>query len=386
MTQHSRRPLFEALYQHGVIEAELVPQADTLDNDGMIALCHRIADSMLKRRGYPRASDRPSYQRLDQAMLAVIKRLRAHPQAAAYDQELEQVEHYAIEAFARMQSTLEKRRQAGLQVTVGEVVEGDVCLELVALCCDILTLDGLSLANEVVDRYLEGCGDFQMMRLFDYSAVYYALLRAESSVENPEALKGYIEAIIYIYEFRVPYLLLGVGFSGTGKSRFTQSAMRALAGIRVRSANERERLIRERSEQGLPALEKFSPELTELTYQRLAAITGELLEACYPVYIDATCLTRSQRECLRNEAQYRGLALAMVHFQSSRETLEKRLQRRFSSDQQAYEAALGLLDWQQQHFEPIEEEERIHLIQLDTDAPDANQTLVELIREHLRLS
>lgn len=386
MTQTSRKPLFEALHHHGVIDGSWLAKAETLDREEMIELCHRIARIMLERRGHPQVMAEPTYQRLDEAMLASIARLRAHPSVAPYDAELEQVSFWAEEAFSRMQPVLEKRRKAGLSLPVGEVVEGDVCLELVSLCCDILTLDGLSLANEVVDCYLEGCGDFEMMRLFDYAAVYYALKRAERVVDHPQALKGYIDAIIYIYEFRVPYLLLGVGVVGSGKSRFTQSAMRELAGIRVRSSVERRRLMQRRKEQGLPALEEFSPEMTELTYQYMAEVTGALLEASYPVYIDATCLKHSQRELLRIQAQSRGLAVAIVHFLSDRSTLEARIERRARRRHEDPRYALQLLDQQLTSFEPFEGDERIHLIQLDTNAQNANETLVELIREHLRLN
>ncbi|WP_025733242.1 AAA family ATPase [Carnimonas nigrificans] len=386
MTQTSRKPLFEALHLHGVIDASLIEQADTLSNDEMIALCHEIGDTMLERRDSPAASAAPKFQRLDQAMLAAIASLRSNPACAPYDEELQQLEYWASEAYARMQPALEKRQQQGLQRPVGEVVEGDVCLELVSLCCDILTLDGLSLANEVVDHYLEGCGDFEMMRLFDYAAVLFTLMRALNVVDHPEALKGYIEAIVYIYEFRVPYLLLGVGVTGSGKSRFTRSAMRELAGIRVRSSAERERLMRQREIEGLPALDKFSAEMTRLTYQRMARITGALLEACYPVYIDASCLTREQRELLSNEARYRGLALVMVQFKASDETLKARLEHRSQKRGQDPALVAELLAYQQRAFEPFEGEERTHLIQIDTDAPDANETLVNLIREHLRLN
>ncbi|ANF56422.1 AAA family ATPase [Halotalea alkalilenta] len=386
MTQPSRQPLFEALHRHGVLDAERLTEADRLDCDQLIELCHQIAERMLAQRDRPKAVAEPPYQRLDQAMLASLERLCAHPATGAYAEELEQLGYWAVEAFARMHGALEKRRQLGLSVPVGEVVEGDVCLELVAVCCDILTLDGLPLANEVVDRYLEGCGDFEMMRLFDYAAVYYALRRAEEVVDQPLALRRYIETTIYIAEFRVPYLLLGVGVIGSGKSRFTQAAMRELAGIRVRSNVERQRLLDERAAAGLPVLGEYDPEITAETYARLAKITGALLEASYPVYIDATCLKREQRDLLRNEAQSRGLATLMVNFQADRATLEARISRRSNRRQERPEVAFKVLDEQLAQFEPFEEDERIHLIQLDTTARDANVTLVALIREHLRLS
>lgn len=387
VSQMSRNALFQSFYRHGVIDEETLKNADTFDQAGMIDLCHHIADVMLTRRSTPVQSEGlSSYQRLDQAMVAVINRLRAHPNAQPHLDELDQISFYAEEAFARMAPTLEKRCQQGFCIPVGDVEEGDICLELVSICCDILILDSLSHANEVVDRYLEGCGDFGMMRLFDYAAVYYALLRAEAAADDPQALQQFIEAIIYIYEFRIPYLLLGVGVIGSGKSRFTRSAMRELAGIRVRSNVERRRLMEQRKAQGLPELELHSDEMTELTYQHMARITGALLEASYPVYIDATCLKRFQRSQLRDQAQYRGLAVAMVHFMADRETLEERIERRSQKQDQDTSHALAILHAQLNDFEPFEADEKIHLIQLDTSEDQANETLVGMIREHLRIS
>ena len=49
------------------------------------------------------------------------------------------------------------------------------------------------------------------------------------------------------------------------------------------------------------------------------------------------------------------------------------------------EAGLAVLERQQRDFEAFEEDERLHLLHLDTTAENANLTLVGLIQERLRL-
>ena len=47
---------------------------------------------------------------------------------------------------------------------------------------------------------------------------------------------------------------------------------------------------------------------------------------------------------------------------------------------------LAVLEQQQARFEAFTDEERLHLIHLDTTAENANLALVGMIQEHLRLN
>src|SRR5699024_761773 len=100
----------------------------------------------------------------------------------------------------------------------------------------------------------------------------------------------------------------------------------------------------------------------------------------------ATCLKRKQRDLLRLQAEGRGLPLMIVSFEADKATLTARIEKRARRGGDPSEAGLDVLDRQLASFEPFSDEERLHLVHLDTTAENANLTLVGLIQEHLRLA
>lgn len=275
----------------------------------------------------------------------------------------------------------------------------DVGCDLAFLLMDLEARGELMLARHALNRYLELSGDYALVRVLDYYKIYRALVRAkvamlryaDPGVADDERTSLWSEYQRHLLlaegysEFRFPYLLIGVGVSGSGKSRFTGEMVRRLGGVRLRSDVERKRLygFDPQADSQQEGVDIYTPEATERTYLHLARLSGTLFEAGLSVCIDATCLKQSQRELLADQAEARGLAVMIISFEADEATLRSRIEKRARLGGDPSEASLSVLERQLEHFEPFSEEERRHLVHLDTTARNASETLAELIHQHM---
>ncbi|MBD3897030.1 AAA family ATPase [Halomonas sp. ML-15] len=322
---------------------------------------------------------------------------------------LDRLETLADEAHERLQNTLAARQRDGfVRETHGDIHLGnallfdgdeprwnDVACDLAFLLMDLEARDEQVLARHALNRYLELSGDYGLARVLNYYKLYRALVRAKLAAirsrqaddigEQQQALvecRGYLSLADGYARFTFPYLLIGVGVSGSGKSRFTGEVILRLGGVRLRSDVERKRLFgfHPQASSRQQGVDIYTSSATRRTYQRLAKLTGLLLESGYPVCIDATCLARWQRDMLAWEAEGRGLPLLTVSFEADEATLRRRIEKRAKRGGAPSEASLTVLARQLASLEPFGVDERRHLIHLDTTADDATETLVSLIQ------
>lgn len=278
--------------------------------------------------------------------------------------------------------------------------------DLASLLVGLEIRDDRTLARQALDRYLRLSGDYEMARLLAMFRVIEALAGARRAlarrgmadggdVEQPALLaeamaacRRYLALAEAHAEFRFPPLVIGVGVAGSGKSRFTRTLVGRLGAVRLCSDVERRRV------QGMdpqevgdtPAVDIFTGEATARTYRRLAHCAGLLLEAGLPVCVDSTCLKREQRDLLRLQAEARGLPVLLVSFEADEATLQRRIAKRAGRQGGAVEESLAVLASQQAALEPFGDEERLHLLHLDTTAENAAEILAGLIQEHVRLT
>lgn len=373
--------LLKRLAHYGYLDDTRLGDVNALSGDDLTGVLHGIADNLMARRTAPSWPD-IRYQTPYEAFEACIARFDGISLSDEERTILRQLGFWGAEAYARLQPTMLKRCEAGFTVPALGIAEGDVCGDLAVVAAESLSHDQLRPANIIADRYLEVTGDYATLRVLIYYIAYVCLYRALEVIDDPESRLAYLREAGWVAEFRVPYLLIGVGVHGSGKSEFTYSAMKELGGIRIRASVERARLLG-KSLANMP--EDFDDATTTATYCRMAHVTGLLLEAGYPVYIDGSCLTREQRSLLRNEAEARGLAVMIVSFEADQETLEARVHQRQAAAGLPQEEGLRILKEQQARFEPFDDEELFHLVHLDTTQADANDTLVALIRENVRI-
>lgn len=373
--------LLKRLAYYGYLDDTTLGDIDSLSGDALTLVLNGIADNLMARRANP-SWPQAHYQTPDEAFQDCIARFDDVALSVEERKILAQLRPWGSEAYARLTPAFQKRHKDGFTTPSLGIIEGDVCGDLAVMAAESLSHDQLRTANVIADRYLEETGDYATLRVLIYFIAYVCLYRALEVIDDSESRLAYLREAGWVAEFRVPYLLIGAGVHGSGKGDFTYSAMKELGGIRIRASVERARILG-KSVANTP--EDFDDVTTEQTYRRMAHITGLLLEAGYPVYIDASCLSRDQRALLRNEAEARGLAVMIVSFEADQATLEARVAERQRKVGLPVEDGLRILSEQQARFEPFDEEELFHLVHLDTTQPDANDTLVALIRENVRI-
>jgi predicted kinase len=164
-----------------------------------------------------------------------------------------------------------------------------------------------------------------------------------------------------------PYLDITHGLSGSGKTTITQKRMQVPGAIRLRSDVERKRLA------GLDAMTRsgsgvgqnlYATNATRLTYEHLAQLAGTILDAGWPVIVDATFTVRWQRELMSEQAQSRGVAFRILDFPVPVATLRERIVQRSRAGNDASEADLAVLQHQLDTEEPLGADEQADIVSI----------------------
>lgn len=232
----------------------------------------------------------------------------------------------------------------------------------IAFCTmDLIQRDHMDWAWLMLNTWLEKTGDYAGLALLRYYMVYRALVRAKIAVlragqtnglTHDAALAETHKLLNLATELTRPWPLrldITHGFSGSGKTTATQSLMQIPGAIRLRSDIERKRLA------GLDALAQsnsgigqnlYTTDTTRQTYTTLAQLAGGLLDANWPVIVDATFLAHWQRDLLRKQAQSHGVPFHILDFEVPAATLRDRVIQRGRSNVDASEAGIDVLQHQ----------------------------------------
>ncbi len=237
----------------------------------------------------------------------------------------------------------------------------DIISEIAFCYMDLMQRGHESLAWLFLNGWVERTGDHAGLALLRYYAVYRALVRVKVGVlragqargSERDSLLGDARTILDLASALTRALPLRLdithGLSGSGKTTVTQQLMQSPGSIRLRSDIERKRMA------GLDALARsgsgtgaqlYANDATQRTYARLASLAGELLEAGWPVIVDATFLSRAQRDRLRGVAESRGVPFRILDFPVPLDTLRARVVQRARDGRDASEATLDVLQRQ----------------------------------------
>ncbi len=257
----------------------------------------------------------------------------------------------------------------------------DVQAEIAFCYMDLLQRGHPQWAWLFLNTWLEGSGDFSGLSLLRYYAVYRALVRAKVATLragqlDADARRAAFDAVRTLLDLALSLarptsaqLDITHGLSGSGKTSVTRRLMQAPGAIRVRSDVERKRLA------GLDALAKsgsgigdglYAGDATRHTYARLAACAGVLLDAGWPVIVDATFIARWQRDLLRETAQRHGVPFRILDFPVDVATLRARIVERARAGGDASEANLEVLQHQLGSQEPLTDEEQALCVRADS--------------------
>ncbi|HXZ94053.1 MAG TPA: AAA family ATPase [Burkholderiales bacterium] len=265
----------------------------------------------------------------------------------------------------------------------------DVMSDVAFMVMDLTDRRLPRLAYRFLNAYLENVGDYAGLSVLRYYLVYRALVRAkvacirvhQQGVSADELRRGEREHLEYLRLARSlatgsrRALVLMHGLSGSGKTTVAQHLVEALGGVRVRSDVERKRLVgleaQARSGSALGA-GLYAGDLTARTYARLAELARAIVDAGYPAVVDATFLSRAQREAFAALARELGVPCAIADCEAPEALLRERVALRERAARDASEAGLAVLEHQLASREPLTDDELHARVVFDTrSGPDA---------------
>jgi uncharacterized protein len=141
--------------------------------------------------------------------------------------------------------------------------------------------------------------------------------------------------------------------------------------VRIRSDVERKRLAGMAPEQRSETRQRaslYSTAMSEKTFSRLAELAEVVIEAGFPVIIDATFLRRSTRDSFRQLARRLSVPFVIVDCIAEPDQLRQRLIERGARD--ASEADVAVMEQQLGSAQPLTPEEQAYRLAVNS-AEDA---------------
>ncbi|MEZ6131894.1 MAG: AAA family ATPase [Planctomycetaceae bacterium] len=270
----------------------------------------------------------------------------------------------------------------------------DIVNDIAFTVMDLDDRQAAGLANRFLNRWLERTGDYAGLNVLRFYCAYRAAVRAkvdairmqqtDVSLADQRHLAndchGYLELAVRYGQQSHPWLAITMGLSGSGKTTVTQRLIESTNVIRLRSDVERKRLYGLSMEASSDAEQKsqmYSDDASAATYQRLAKLAEDILNAGFPVVIDATFLRRAERTRFRELAQRRNVPFRILQCEADLETLRNRIRER-QAQNDASEADESVLDSQVSKQEPPTAQEEGFVLKADReDLADAIQAGVD---------
>jgi aminoglycoside phosphotransferase family enzyme/predicted kinase len=271
----------------------------------------------------------------------------------------------------------------------------DVISEAAFLTMDLEDRGYPGLAYRFLNGYLQHSGDYAGVGLLRYYLVYRALVRAKVAVlrlgavaddadasrQAREEYESYRRLARQYAQFRQPALIITHGVSGSGKSWYAAQLVERLGALQVRSDVERKRLFGYRAQAGTGSgidTGIYTAEAGVRTYECLAGVARYIVDAGYPVIVDAAFLKRAQRARFRQLAAELGVPFVLLHFEADADTLRRRIGARLQTETDPSEAGLAVLEAQLGSQEPLRPDERDGKVAI---LVSQDQSLDDLVRE-----
>jgi aminoglycoside phosphotransferase family enzyme/predicted kinase len=342
--------------------------------------------------------------------------IRQHIPSDEYLESLAELQRWSETRFAEIKSIFEKRKIDGFirechgdmhlsnlawhhdAPLVFDCIEFnpnlywiDVINDVAFLVMDLQDRQQTHLAYRFLNTYLESTGDYPGIATLRFYLVYRAMvlakvhaIRARQTADNPEKQRQLAEGFAnymrlgksYIYESK-PRLIITHGLSGSGKSTVTGQLLEQLGAIRIRSDVERKRLFDIRPEENIEVGHGegiYSARATQRTYDRLAELAGTIIDAGYPVIVDAAFLQFAQREPFRKLALEKQVPYVIVEFTTAVDTLRQRISDRKGD---VSDANLAILEKQISVCEKLHDNELGTSVTVNTENDIDIQLLLE---------
>ena len=376
-----------------------------------------------------RADAASAFGQPDQVLAPALQnfsQMLALPFDPARRDQLTELRDWAQREFDRLSATMATRRQAGfVRECHGDLHLGniawiddapvlfdaiefnpefrwiDVMSDVAFVTMDLLDHGLAPLAARCLDAYLAATGDFEGVAILRFHIVYRAMvrakiaaLRAHQADVTPEdharldnECAGYLDLAQREAGGSHPALVLMHGLSGTGKSVVAGALMERIGAIRVRSDVERKRL------HGLAATARsgsaigyglYTATANEATYTHLLGIAQTLLQAGWPVIVDAAFLRREDRRRFVALAGSIGVPCVIAACRAPEATLRERIARRAAIGNDPSEAGIDVLARQIATEDPLTAEEQRWTEDVDTTRVDPDSDLTRIAKRLAR--
>jgi predicted kinase len=227
--------------------------------------------------------------------------------------------------------------------------------------------------------------------------VYRALVRAEVTLlrldqgdigdDERESLldacRTYLRLADELSRPARPTLTIMRGPSGSGKSTVARELAALSGALQISSDVERKRLHGLAPEDDSASSTNegiYSAQATERTYRRLAEAATSVLKDERSVIVDATFTERHWRDAMRGQADALGVPFTIVECGAAPAVLAARVERRRAAASDPSEADLAVLEQQVRRWRPLDVDEQIDALSIDTEADCDYEALLKALR------
>ena len=243
------------------------------------------------------------------------------------------------------------------------------------------------LAWRYANAWLDHSGEHAGVAAWRYAVVYRALVRAhvgfirvaqrrEAGLRSVDADAGEVSPAAYLAvavraaQRNDRRLLITHGLPGSGKSWLTQHLLERAGAVRLRSDVERKRLagLAPLDDSRARGLEIYDAASTARTYERLLELARVSLQAGQPTIVDAAFLRSDERAPFAALAHELGVPYTILACRAPLALLRERVAARGLRRDDASEADLAVLDSLHGAAEPLDADERVAAIDIDTAA------------------
>jgi uncharacterized protein len=215
-------------------------------------------------------------------------------------------------------------------------------------------------AFRLLNAWLDRTGDHAALPALRFAVVSRALIRAQVEQlrgTDATAARRYLDLALAWTRPRSPRFFITYGLPGSGKTYESQRVLEREGAIRLRSDVERKRLfgLGMFDDSRAQGLDLYGKDATQRTYDCLFATARTVLQAGYPVILDAAFLLRAERARALALAQDMGVPFAILACEAPIHVLRERLLARRGD---ASEADVKVLEQLLEVAEPLSESER----------------------------
>lgn len=269
----------------------------------------------------------------------------------------------------------------------------DVIDDVSFTCMDLAYRRRGDLAARLLNQYLEITGDYQGLSVFRFYRTRRALIRCKvallrevqgrcggipSSQEIREWQRYLRFALESTRECCSTAVMIMHGFSGSGKSTLARRLVGILHAVQLRSDVERKRMLglsMAASAGAAPDAGAYDPSTTQRTYRKLHHLARLVVDAGFPVIVDAAFLRRAQRQLFADLASELGIPFFVLSLQTDESTMRDRIVSRGKRRQDPSDAGLNTLAHQFATHEALAEDERKYVINVSGESGASDDSL-----------